>query len=62
MSNPLKPIPENESRWKPATDPSSIVIPGLDTNASPIDQIEQIEQLITLKLQVKDINYPHSQT
>ena len=49
-----RPIPPNPPRWKPADDPSTIVIPGLDTDASMIDQIEQIEQLITIKLQVRD--------
>ncbi|KAF8807872.1 hypothetical protein BYT27DRAFT_7338498 [Phlegmacium glaucopus] len=57
MSTSRKPIPQNEARWKPASDPSSIVIPGLDTDASTIDQIEQIEQLITIKLQNIDENF-----
>ncbi len=48
----LKPIPENLSRWKPSSDPASITVPGLDTTASVTDQIDQIDQLITLKLQV----------
>jgi hypothetical protein len=47
-----KSIPENPPRWKPSSDPESIVIPGLDTTASVTDQIDQIDQLITLKLQV----------
>ena len=38
--------------WQPAPDPDSIVIPGLNTAAPTADQIEQIDQLITLKLQV----------
>jgi DASH complex subunit ASK1 len=46
------PIPPNPPRWEPSQDPSSIVIPGLDTTASVNDQIDQIEQLITIKLQV----------
>ncbi|KAF5362892.1 hypothetical protein D9758_007153 [Tetrapyrgos nigripes] len=54
MSTPLNPPPP---RWKPNPDPSSIEIPGLDTTASPHDQIEQIEQLITLKLQNIDENF-----
>lgn len=54
MSISRKPILPNEPRWEPASDPSSIVIPGLNTDASPIDQIEQLEQLITIKLQVRD--------
>jgi hypothetical protein len=45
----ITPIPP---RWRPNPDPSSIHVPGLDTNASVIDQIEQMEQLITIKLQV----------
>jgi DASH complex subunit ASK1 len=50
---PRRTIPPNPQRWKPAEDPSTIVIPGLDTDASTTDQIEQIEQLITIKLQVR---------
>ncbi|KAG6885818.1 hypothetical protein C0993_009210 [Termitomyces sp. T159_Od127] len=42
-------IPENPTRWKPNPDPASINVPGLDTSAPVLDQIEQIEQLITLQ-------------
>ena len=45
-------IPPNPPRWEPSRDPSTIVIPGLDTSAPINDQIDQIDQLITLKLQV----------
>lgn len=45
----IKPSPP---RWQPNPDPDSIEVPGLDTSASVNDQIDQIEQLITLKLQV----------
>ena len=38
--------------WEPAPDPDMISIPGLNTTAPASDQIEQIDQLITLKLQV----------
>jgi hypothetical protein len=48
----LQPIPANPPRWKPSTDPASINVGGLDTTASVNDQIDQIDQLITLKLQV----------
>jgi hypothetical protein len=48
----LKPIPENPPRWKPSSDPASITVAGLGTTASVTDQIDQIDQLITLKLQV----------
>jgi hypothetical protein len=48
----LKPIPENPPRWKPSSDPTSITVAGLGTTASVTDQIDQIDQLITLKLQV----------
>ncbi|KAF8832789.1 hypothetical protein HHX47_DHR1001884 [Lentinula edodes] len=51
MPDNRKPVPPNPPRWQPNPDPSTIEIPGLDTAASPQDQIEQIEQLITLKLQ-----------
>ncbi|KAJ3512829.1 hypothetical protein NLJ89_g3298 [Agrocybe chaxingu] len=56
-SSSQTPIPPNPNRWKPNVDPASIVIPGLDTTASTIDQIEQIEQLITIKLQNIDENF-----
>ena len=49
------PIPPNPPRWTPAADPASIVVPGLDTNAPVNDQVDQIEQLITIKLQVGTI-------
>lgn len=49
MTTPIEP---NPVRWSPSTDPASIVVPGLDTNAPINDQIDQIEQLITIKLQV----------
>ncbi|KAF8913161.1 hypothetical protein CPB84DRAFT_1841562 [Gymnopilus junonius] len=57
MASTRKPISPNPPRWKPNPDPSSIVIPGLDTDASTVDQIEQIEQLITIKLQNIDENF-----
>ena len=53
MADTRRSIPPNPERWKPTEDPSSIVVPGLDTDASTTDQIEQIEQLITIKLQVR---------
>ena len=52
MAPPLKPIEPKTLRWEPANDPHEIPVPGLDTTAPPYDQIEQIEQLITIKLQV----------
>lgn len=52
MATELKPIDLKTPRWEPAADPNDIVVPGLDTTAPPYDQIEQIEQLITIKLQV----------
>ena len=48
----LKPIPEHPPRWKPSSDPASITVAGLGTTGSVNDQIDQIDQLITLKLQV----------
>ena len=53
MSSSKTRITPNPPRWKPNPDPASIVVPGLDTDASVTDQIEQIEQLITIKLQVR---------
>jgi DASH complex subunit ASK1 len=55
-----KSISPNPPRWKTDSDPTNIIIPGLDTEASTVDQIEQIEQLITIKLQVCIITSPLS--
>ena len=52
MTPPLKPIEPKTPRWEPSSDPIAIPVPGLDTTASVNDQIEQIEQLITIRLQV----------
>ena len=52
MSHTRKPVPPNPPRWQPAEDPTSIDVPGLDTTAPVNDQVDQIEQLITFKLQV----------
>ncbi|KAJ7462097.1 DASH complex subunit Ask1-domain-containing protein [Mycena latifolia] len=52
-----KAIPPNPPRWQPNPDPASIVVPGLDTTAPVLDQIEQMEQLITIKLQNIDENF-----
>ncbi|KAM6498752.1 hypothetical protein JOM56_006700 [Amanita muscaria] len=52
-----RPIPSNPPRWAPNPDPASISVPGLDTTAPVHDQIEQIEQLITIKLQNIDENF-----
>ena len=48
----LKPIEPKTPRWEPTPDAHNIVVPGLDTTAPVYDQIEQMEQLITIKLQV----------
>ena len=53
MPDHRKPIAPNPPRWKPAADPTKIDVPGLDTDASVLDQIEQLEQMITIKLQVR---------
>ncbi|EKM61691.1 uncharacterized protein PHACADRAFT_204861 [Phanerochaete carnosa HHB-10118-sp] len=57
MTPPLKPVEPNTPRWEPSEDPSTIVVPSLDTTAPVNDQIEQIEQLITIKLQNVDANF-----
>ncbi|TCD67891.1 DASH complex subunit ask1 [Steccherinum ochraceum] len=54
---PLKPIEPKSPRWQPTPDANDIVIPGLDTSAPPGEQIEQLEQLITIKLQNIDANF-----
>ncbi|KAK0209073.1 hypothetical protein DFS33DRAFT_1254501 [Desarmillaria ectypa] len=51
------PIPPHPPRWQPNPDAASIDVPGLDTTASVNDQIDQIEQLITIKLQTIDENF-----
>ncbi|KZV92558.1 hypothetical protein EXIGLDRAFT_692584 [Exidia glandulosa HHB12029] len=51
---PPKPLPP---RWEPTRDPQDIHVPGLDTSAPVAEQIEQIEQLITIKLQNMDENF-----
>lgn len=56
MADRLKPIEPKSERWVPTADPNDIVVPGLDMTASANDQIEQIEQLITIKLQVLPSN------
>ncbi|ESK85121.1 dash complex subunit ask1 [Moniliophthora roreri MCA 2997] len=56
-SQSRRPIPSDPPRWQPSSNPESIQIPGLDTTAPPSEQIEQIEQLITLKLQNIDENF-----
>jgi DASH complex subunit ASK1 len=48
-----QPIPPNPPRWRPNPDPTTIDVPGLDVTASINDQIEQIEHLITIKLQAR---------
>ncbi|KAI9455724.1 hypothetical protein HD554DRAFT_2207400 [Boletus coccyginus] len=58
MTTPIEP---NPPRWSPSTDPTSIIVPGLDTNAPINDQVDQIEQLITIKLQNTDANFSRIQ-
>ncbi|KAJ7650710.1 DASH complex subunit Ask1-domain-containing protein [Roridomyces roridus] len=50
-------VPPNPPRWRPNANPADIVVPGLDTTAPILDQIEQMEQLITIKLQHIDENF-----
>ncbi|OBZ68847.1 hypothetical protein A0H81_11262 [Grifola frondosa] len=57
----LEPIEPKTPRWEPTADPNDIVVPGLDTTAPVNDQIEQIEQLITIKLQNIDANFSKMQ-
>lgn len=49
---PIEPVAEP---WEPTANPDDIIIPGLDTSASVQDQIEQLDQLITIRLQVKRV-------
>lgn len=62
MTPTLRPIEPKAPRWEPTADPNDIVVPGLDTTAPVQDQIEQIEQLITIKLQVKLQHFPAGPT
>ncbi|KAK2460119.1 hypothetical protein APHAL10511_007885 [Amanita phalloides] len=57
-----RPIPPNPPRWAPNPDPASIDVPGLDTTAPIHDQIDQIEQMITVKLQNIDENFSKIQS
>ncbi|CDO69879.1 hypothetical protein BN946_scf184884.g38 [Trametes cinnabarina] len=57
MAPELKPIESKSNRWDPTPNANDIVVPGLDTTAPIYDQIEQIEQLITIKLQNIDANF-----
>ncbi|KAN0136028.1 hypothetical protein V8E53_006189 [Lactarius tabidus] len=57
----LNTIPPNPPRWDPSSYFSSISRPGLDTTASVNDQIDQIDQLITLNLQDIDVNFSKMQ-
>lgn len=56
MASARQEIAPNPPRWQPNPDPAAIQVPGLDTDAPVLDQIEQIEQLITIKLQVGSFN------
>lgn len=51
-----EPQPRSE-HWAPNPDPTSIVIPGVDVTASVNGQIDQIDQLVTIRLQVFDISH-----
>ncbi|KAF9027796.1 hypothetical protein BDP27DRAFT_1437061 [Rhodocollybia butyracea] len=56
MPDNRKPVSPNPPRWTPQN-PETMQLPGVDSSASPQDQIEQIEQQITLKLQNIDENF-----
>ncbi|KIJ49373.1 hypothetical protein M422DRAFT_27735 [Sphaerobolus stellatus SS14] len=55
-----EPTPRSR-RWAPR-DPAAIVVPGVDTAASLNDQIDQIDQLITIRLQNIDANFSRIQS
>ncbi|PCH34186.1 hypothetical protein WOLCODRAFT_135554 [Wolfiporia cocos MD-104 SS10] len=61
MAPTLPSIDPKTQRWEPTADPNDIVVPGLDSTAPVNDQIEQIEQLITIKLQNIDANFSKMQ-
>ncbi|KAG8688653.1 DASH complex subunit ask1 [Ceratobasidium sp. 394] len=52
-------MPEDafDASWQPTPDPRDIVIPGVDPELPITVQTEQIDQLITLKLQNIDKNF-----
>ncbi|KAF8602406.1 hypothetical protein BDV93DRAFT_557654 [Ceratobasidium sp. AG-I] len=52
-------MPEDafDASWKPTPDPRDIIIPGVDPELPITVQTEQIDQLITLKLQNIDKNF-----
>ena len=49
----LPPIEPLSERWVPAADPFTVDVPGLDRSAPVQDQIDYLEQMITIKLQVR---------
>ncbi|KZS87218.1 hypothetical protein SISNIDRAFT_471156 [Sistotremastrum niveocremeum HHB9708] len=56
-TNQLPPLPPPPRPFIPSSSPAQIIIPGLDVTAPLNDQIEQMDQLITIKLQNIDINF-----
>ncbi|KZT36369.1 hypothetical protein SISSUDRAFT_1130406 [Sistotremastrum suecicum HHB10207 ss-3] len=56
-TNQLPPLPPPPQPFIPSSSPAQIIIPGLDVTAPLNDQIEQMDQLITIKLQNIDINF-----
>ena len=48
----MPPIEAPSERWEPKSDPSQIEVPELNTSASLQEQLEQLDQIITIRLQV----------
>lgn len=49
----MPPIEPPSERWEPKNEPFQIVVPELDTSAPPQEQLEQLDQIITIRLQVR---------
>ncbi|KAI0697669.1 hypothetical protein BC835DRAFT_1270109 [Cytidiella melzeri] len=61
MAPPLKPIEPKFARFEPDADLNDFVVPGLDTTSPVNDQVDHIEQLITIELQKIDANFSRLQ-
>jgi hypothetical protein len=48
-----RPTAPDPPEFQYTPDPAQIIIPGLDTNASAFEQCDQLDQMITRKLQVR---------
>lgn len=57
----MPPIEPPSERWEPQADPSQIEVPELNTSAPPHEQLEQLDQIITIRLQVSEQSILYTQ-